>query len=248
MGSVLVAYSGGVDSGFLSKVAVDLLAGKAVAVTAVSPSFPSYERQHCEEFARSIKIRHLIVETHEGEDPLYRANRGDRCYFCKSELYSVLAPLAGELGLAMIVNGTQADDLREIRPGIKAAGEKGIRSPLLEAGFTKAEIRGECRLMGLDLADKPANPCLASRLPVGTEVTPERLRRIDRIESGLASLGFRTFRVRFHEPIARIEVGPEELSRFLEKGIREQVTRLCRENGFDHASLDLEGYRDHRAS
>ncbi|MBI2981358.1 MAG: ATP-dependent sacrificial sulfur transferase LarE, partial [Deltaproteobacteria bacterium] len=178
-------------------------------------------------------------ETKELENPDYRANRGDRCYFCKSELYQYLIPKAKELGLKVIVNGTNVDDLSDIRPGIKAAGDYQVRSPLVEAGLTKQEIRDLSRKMGLSTYDKPALACLSSRFPIGTEVTPERLRRIDKIESGLAAIGFKVFRARFHEPVVRIEVGKDEVDRFLDSNIREKVTELCRANGFAHTALDL---------
>ena len=197
VGSVLVAYSGGVDSAFLAKVACDVLGERAVAVTAISPSFPSYERADAERLAREIGIRHLTLETAELENPDYRANRGDRCYFCKSELYTRLKPLALKLELRCVVNGTNLDDLGDLRPGLRAAEKAGVRSPLVEAGFSKAEVREGCRRLGLSVAEKPSLACLSSRFPVGVEVTPERLARIDRIESGLRELGFRQFRVRF---------------------------------------------------
>ncbi len=243
MESVLVAYSGGADSALVAKVAFDLLGDRAVAVTARSPSFPSYEWEQSCRVAREIGIRHLSVETHELENPAYRANQGDRCYFCKSELYAILHPKAEELGLTTIVNGTHRDDLADIRPGLKAAAEQRIRSPLVEVGLGKEEIRELSRQLGLSTWNKPSLACLASRLPIGTEVSRERLQRIDRVESGLAGLGFKTFRVRCHEPIARIEVGPEEFSLLLDPEIRQRITKLCHENGFSYAALDLEGYR-----
>ncbi|MBI2083611.1 MAG: ATP-dependent sacrificial sulfur transferase LarE [Deltaproteobacteria bacterium] len=239
MGSVLVAYSGGVDSAFVAKVAFDLLGDRAVAVTALSPSFPSYEVADLHHVAKGIGIKHLTVETKELENPDYRANRGDRCYFCKSELYQYLIPKAKELGIQVIVNGTNVDDLSDIRPGLKAAQDYQIRSPLVEAGLTKVEIRALSRELGLSTAEKPALACLSSRFPVGTEVTPERLRRIDNIESGLSELGFKVFRARFHEPIVRIELGQDELARLLVSEVREKVDQLCRESGFAHATIDL---------
>jgi uncharacterized protein len=239
MGSILVAFSGGADSAFLAKVAHDLLGERVVAATAFSPSFPSYEREKVVAVAREIGLKHVTVETGELKNPDYRANRGDRCFFCKTELYDFLAPLARESHLMTIANGTNIDDLSDLRPGLRAAEGKGIRSPLVEAGLNKMEIRTLSREMGLSTHDKPAMACLSSRIPVGTEVTPERLARIDRIESGLLGLGFKVFRVRFHEPIARIEVGPDEVPLFFEPKIREEVTRLCHENGFKYAALDL---------
>ena len=247
--SVLVAYSGGVDSAYLLKVAHDLLGDRVVALTALSPSFPSYEKGPAVDFARRLGVRHLCVETDELENPNYRANQGDRCYFCKTELYRVCRQKADALGLKTIVNGTHRDDLGEVRPGLRAAPEFGVRSPLLEAGFTKEEIRRSARELGLSLWEKPALACLASRFPVGIEVTPERLLRIDRIESGLAALGFKTFRVRYQdqydgqEKTARIEVGADEVPRFTDTNLRHQVMQLCQENGFSQVALDLDGYQ-----
>lgn len=241
--SVLVAYSGGVDSAFVAKVACFVLGEKAVAVTALSPSFPSYEWEQARLVAQQIGIRHLTVETHELDNPRYRENRGDRCYFCKTELYALLKPTAEQLGLRVIANGTNLDDLSDFRPGLKAASEAQILSPLVEVGLTKTEVRQLSQEIGLSIFEKPAQACLSSRFPVGTEVTPERLSRIDRIESGLARIGFKTFRVRFHDPIARIEVGEEEISRFADPSVRKTVMQLCQQNGFAYATLDLAGYR-----
>lgn len=242
-GSVLVAYSGGIDSAFLAKIAYSVLKEKAVAVTALSPSYPSYEWEEAQRVAREIGIRHLSVGTRELENPKYRANQGDRCYFCKSELYSVLKPIAVELGFNTIVNGTQSDDLQDFRPGQQAAIEQAVRSPLLEARLSKREIRENARELGLSVSEKPALACLSSRFPVGTEVTPERLERIDKIESALHQIGFRQFRVRFHEPIARIELGPAEIARLSDPDLRQKISEICHQNGFQYATIDLEGYR-----
>jgi uncharacterized protein len=241
--NALLAYSGGVDSVFLARVAFECLGNRVIALTAVSPSYPSYELEEGRRLARAIGIGHIIVQTRELERPGYRANQGDRCYFCKSELYEVCWNKAKELGIGTVLNGTNLDDLGEIRPGLKAGEENGVRSPLVEAELTKKEIRELSRELGLPTWDKQALACLASRFPPGTEVTEERLRRIDRIESGLVALGFKNFRVRFHEPIARVEVAAEELEKFLDPQVRAEVSRLCRENGFQYATLDLDGYR-----
>lgn len=243
MESALVAYSGGIDSAFLLKVAAGALGGQVVALTALSPSFPSYEKDQLVRVAREIGVRHFVVDSGEVEKDDYRANLGNRCYHCKSELYRICRQKASELGLREILNGTHRDDLGDIRPGLKAAHESSVRSPLLEAGLSKEEIRQLARALGLSIWAKPAMACLASRFPVGVEVTPSRLARVDRVESGLAALGFRIFRVRFHEEVARIEVAPEEMARFDECTVREQVRTLCLENGFAQGVLDLGGYR-----
>ncbi len=241
--NALLAYSGGVDSVFLAKVAYGVLGKRVIALTSVSPSFPSYELEATRALAKSIGIPHMVVETHELDREGYRKNQGDRCYHCKTELYEVCREKAKELGFATILNGTIVDDMVDYRPGLKAAEEGGVRSPLVEAGLSKAEIRVLSRELGLPTWDKQALACLGSRFPPGTEVTLERLQRIDRIESEMIRMGFRNFRVRFHEPIARIETHPDEFALFLEPGIRQRIADLCRDNGFLYTSLDLEGYR-----
>lgn len=241
--NALVAYSGGVDSAFLAKIAFEALGSRVIALTSVSPSFPSYELEAAQELARAIGIRHILVKTYELEREGYRKNQGDRCYHCKTELYEVCWNKAQELGITTILNGTITDDLGDDRPGLQAASESRVKSPLLEAGFTKQDVRELSKDLGLPVWDKPALACLSSRFPPGTEVTEERLRRIDRIESELMRMGFRQFRVRFHEPVARIETSPDEFARFLEPGFRERIAKLCRENGFLYTALDLEGYR-----
>ncbi|HEX5037209.1 MAG TPA: ATP-dependent sacrificial sulfur transferase LarE [bacterium] len=241
--NALIAYSGGVDSVFLAKVAFDRLGKRVKAVTAISPSYPTYELEETQRLAREIGIEHEILRTEELDRPEYRANRGDRCYFCKTELYETMASKAREWGYRWLLNGVNVDDLGDYRPGLKAADENGVRSPLVEAGLTKAEIRELSKSLGLSTWNKPALACLSSRFPPGTEVTEERLGRIDRIESALVGMGFRTVRVRFHEPIARIEVGSEEFERFLDPDTRSRVDRLCRENGFLYSALDLAGYK-----
>jgi uncharacterized protein len=241
--NALIAYSGGVDSVFLAKVAHDVLGDRVIALTAVSPSYPSYELEETKRLAASIGFKHLIVKTDELDRPDYRANKGDRCYHCKTELYEVCKKKADELGIGTILNGTNLDDIGDYRPGLKAAVEGNVRSPLLEAEMTKNEIRQFSKELRLPTWDKQALACLSSRFPPGTEVTEERLRRIDRIESALVELGFKQFRVRFHEPIARLEVGLEEMKKFLEPAIRDKISKLCRENGFLYTTLDLDGYR-----
>lgn len=241
--NALIAYSGGVDSVFLLKVARDVLGKRVKAVTAISPSYPTYEREESRLLAREMDVEHIEIDTHELDRTDYRANRGDRCYFCKSELYETLAAKSREWGFRWILNGVNVDDLGDYRPGLKAAEEWNVRSPLVEVGLTKPEIRELSRALGLRTWNKPALACLSSRFPPGTEVTEDRLRRIDRIETVLVRMGFAGVRVRFHEPIARIEVGPEAFNRFLDPELRSEVDRLCRENGFLYAALDLAGYR-----
>lgn len=241
--SALLAYSGGVDSAFLAKVAYDVMQNRVIALTAISPSYPTYERESTEELARTIGIRHILVDSSELDDPNYRANRGDRCYFCKTEVYKICSIKARELGMKTILNGVNVDDLGDYRPGLEAAKEWNVRSPLVEAGLNKREIRELSREVGLPTWDKQALACLSSRFPPGTEVTPERLQRIDRIETKLIQLGIKNFRVRFHEPIARIEVGVEDFEKFLNPQLRSDISAICRENGFMYTSLDLDGYK-----
>lgn len=241
--SALIAYSGGIDSLFLTKVAHDCLGKRVIALTAVSPSFPSYELEEAKCLAVSVGVRHLVVGSRELENPQYRANRGDRCFHCKTELYEICWEKAREFGIETVCNGTNRDDLGDFRPGLAAAEKWKVRSPLLEAGLTKQEIRKLAKEIGLPVWDKPPLACLSSRFPPGTEVTEDRLRRIDRIESGLKQLGFKNFRVRFHEPIARIEVGTGEIEKALEREVRSEISRLCHENGFRYAAIDLDGYQ-----
>lgn len=243
MGNALIAYSGGVDSLFVAKVAHDCLQERVIALTAVSPSYPTYELEEAKNNAKKIGIHHLVVKTNELDNPQYRANQGDRCYHCKTELYDVCTAKAKELGIRTILNGTNLDDLGDYRPGLKAATEWEVRSPLVEVGMTKKEIREFSKFLGLPTWDKQALACLSSRFPPGTEVTEERLARIDRIESGLQQMGFKKFRVRFHEPIARIEVGEDDLQKVMIPEIRGKISALCHENGFLYASLDLDGYQ-----
>lgn len=243
LGNALIAYSGGVDSAFLTKVAHDSLGNRVIALTAVSPSYPSYELAAAKKFAEELGVRHLIVNTQELKNENYRANRGDRCYFCKSELYQVCWQKADELKLSHVLNGTILDDLGDVRPGLAAASERKIRSPLVEAGFTKKEVREYSRDLGLAIWEKPALACLSSRFPPGTEVTEEKLKRIDRIETELVLLGFKQFRVRFHEEIARIEVGPDEVAQCLDTELRKKISHVAHENGFRYVTLDLDGYR-----
>ena len=240
-GSVVVGYSGGVDSVFLARIAVETLGPERVlAVTGKSDSIASWMEDTAREVAERFAIPWMEMETREMEDPRYAANPGNRCYFCKSELWTRLAGVARARG-AVMLDGSNADDVGDHRPGAVAAGENGVRSPLLEAGLGKAEIRAWSRELGLPTWDQPAAPCLASRIPYGLAVTPERLRQVERAELGLRALGFRDFRVRHHDRVARLEVHPDELPRVA--GLRAAIAAAVREAGFARVLLDLQGYR-----
>lgn len=242
-GPTLVCYSGGVDSAFLLAVAVNVLGDRAVALTAVSPSLAAEEREAAAHLAREIGARHVEVETREMDDPGYVANSPRRCYFCKASLFREAKRVAAELSLRTIVYGVNADDAHDFRPGMEAAREQEIGGPLLEAGLTKADIRELSRRLGLPTAEKPAQPCLASRLPYGTEVTIERLRTVDQGESALRQLGFREVRVRHHGDVARVEVPEGDLPRLLAPETRRAVVEALRAAGFRHVSVDLQGLR-----
>ncbi len=241
---VLVAFSGGVDSSFVLAVAVEVLGARAVALTAHSPSVPRSEREEAEAIARDLGVRQLVVESREGDDPRYVANPVDRCFYCKSELYSLCAEAARREGLAAVVDGFNADDRRDHRPGHRAADERGVRSPLAEAGLTKAEIRAWSEAFGLATWDKPQMACLASRLPYGTEVTPERLAQVERAERAVRDAGLRAFRVRHHGSIGRLEVAAEEMEAAFRA--RAELCRAVRSAGFELAVLDLEPFRSGR--
>jgi pyridinium-3,5-biscarboxylic acid mononucleotide sulfurtransferase len=243
MQSVLVCFSGGIDSTLVLALAERSLGQRAVALTAVSPSLPASERADAERLASELGARHLLVDSHELERAGYRANGPDRCFHCKSELYDIARAKADELGLAAIANGTNTDDLGDHRPGLEAARRAGVRSPLLDAGFDKADVRAAAQALGLQAWDKPAAACLSSRIPYGTSVTPERLARIGGFEADLKALGLRQVRVRFHDAIARIEVSLDELPRLLEPGVRERAVEAGKRHGFSYVTLDLGGYR-----
>lgn len=253
MGSVLVCYSGGVDSAFVLAVAHQVLGERCIGMTAISPSLASFERTHAVAVAREIGARHELVESSEIDDVDYQANRSDRCFYCKSELYRVSERKLAEWGMAFAVNGTNTDDLGDYRPGLEAAKQAGARSPLVEAGFSKADVREGARLLGLGVWDKPAAACLSSRLPYGTKVTRARLLRIGALEDALHGLGLRQVRVRWHglgadetprddEPaLARIEVANDELARAFELG--SAIVKAGKQHGFAYVTLDLQGYR-----
>jgi uncharacterized protein len=244
LGSVAVAFSGGIDSTVVAKAAFLALGPAAIAVTADSPSVPRAEIDEAKQLAQAIGIRHIVVQTDEFADPDYVRNDGSRCYFCKSELYSCIEMLLPELGMTVICSGANLDDQGDYRPGLTAAAEHHVRHPLQEAGFTKADVRALARAWGLPTWDKPASPCLSSRLAPGVTVTTERTARVEAAEKYLRSLGYRECRVRLHEgELARIEVPAGELARLLEPGVREELTARLKELGFRFVTLDLEGFR-----
>jgi uncharacterized protein len=240
---VIVAFSGGVDSAYLACVATDVLGDRALAITADSPSYPDRHRQIALRVAREFGLRHEFIHTDEISRPEYRANAGDRCYHCKHELYTRLAAVGTERGITYVVDGSNADDRGDYRPGRAAAREFGVRSPLDEVDLTKDEIRALSRERGLPTWDEPASACLSSRIPHFHEVTEAKLQMVERAESVLRDLGFRVCRVRHHEETARLEIGVDELPRAVEPGIRERIWRELGEIGYRHVTLDLRGYR-----
>jgi pyridinium-3,5-biscarboxylic acid mononucleotide sulfurtransferase len=243
LGSVLVCYSGGIDSAFVLAVASQELGNRAVGMTAVSPSLARSERHDAERIAAEIGAVHHFVESHEIERPDYVANGPDRCFHCKSELYEIAADKRREWKLDAIVNGTNLDDLGDYRPGLDAAERAGVRSPLVEAGFHKRDVRDAARSVGLEVWDKPASACLSSRIPYGSSVTRERLAQIGGFEAALKQLGLRQVRVRWHDTIARIEIELSELEKLLAPGVREAIVAAGKQHGFAYVTLDLAGYR-----
>ncbi len=243
MESVVVCYSGGLDSGFVLAVAHEQLGLRAVGLTAAGPALAPSEREDAAAFAKQIGAAHEIIDAGEIDVTDYVANGPDRCFHCKTALYVAAERFRKDRGMAHVVNGTNLDDLGDYRPGLEAAKNAGVRSPLVEVGFHKADVREAAKLMGLRLWDKPAAACLASRIPYGTAVTPERLSQVAGLEAEIRALGFRVVRVRHHDAIARIELGADELARMLEATCRTQVFEAGKRHGFSYVTLDLGAYR-----
>lgn len=243
LSSVIVALSGGTDSAYLAWAAHRALGPQALALTAVSPSFAAHDRGIVDHFVAQCGVRHEYAETHEMENAAYRANASDRCYFCKDELFNVLDALAQQKQFAAVAYGVNADDTLDFRPGHRAATEHHVIAPLLEAALHKTEIRELSHRAGLPTWDRPASACLASRLPYGTEVTAERLELIARGEEVLRQLGFRQFRVRLHDKLARVEIAPEEMPRAFAPDMAGAIAKQLKSAGFTYVALDLEGYR-----
>ncbi|HEU0036903.1 MAG TPA: ATP-dependent sacrificial sulfur transferase LarE [Kofleriaceae bacterium] len=242
-GQIVVAFSGGVDSAFLLKVAADVLGERCHAVTAVSQTMARSEVADATALAAELGLaaRHHVIESHELDIPGFADNPTHRCALCKTELMDVAEPIANTLGGAPIALGTNLDDLGDVRPGVTAARARGARMPLVDAGLTKADVRAYSRALGLRTWDKPQLACLSSRFPYGTQITPERLRRVDAFEDGLRALGFRQLRVRFHDTIARLEIEESELARVVE--VRRDIVALGKQLGFSYVALDLAGFR-----
>ncbi len=243
MEQALIAYSGGIDSTLVAKIAYDVLGDRALAVTAVSPSLLPEELEDAKIQAATMGISHKIVHTHEMDNPNYTSNPVNRCYFCKSELHDTLKPLALQLGYPYVVDGVNADDLQDYRPGIQAAKERGARSPLAEVGVTKAEVRQLSQQLGLPWWAKPAQPCLSSRFPYGEEITVAKLQRVGRAEIYLRKLGWQNLRVRSEGDTARIELSPAQIKDFVLTTDLETVVSAFQDLGFIYVTLDLEGYR-----
>ncbi|MBV8775391.1 MAG: ATP-dependent sacrificial sulfur transferase LarE [Deltaproteobacteria bacterium] len=243
MRAAIVAFSGGVDSSFVLRVAHDTIGARALALTTTSPTMPTEDRLNAVAMAQSLGVRHILVESNELEVAGYARNPVNRCYLCKHNLFTVCEQKARELGIEIILDGLNLDDLNDYRPGIQAAAEMRVRHPLVEAELTKDEIRELSRILGLATWDRPASPCLSSRFPYGTEITLEGLSKVERGEQALRALGFKVVRVRYHGEVARIEVDAGEIGRMLEPVTRDAVDRQLREIGFRFVTVDLRGFR-----
>ena len=246
--SVIVAFSGGVDSTFLARAAKDALGDRALLVTADSETYPASELEEARGLAEQLGMRHLIVETRELENPDYASNTPNRCFFCKEELFTKLRPVADREGIAHLVYGANMDDLGDHRPGMEAARRMGVRAPLIEAELWKAEIRDLSREFGLPTWNKPSFACLSSRFQYGDAVTAEKLRQVDAAEAFIRSLGFRQFRVRHHDRLARLEIPREDMARLWEDGIRDAIVARFRELGYLYVTVDLQGWRSGSAN
>jgi pyridinium-3,5-biscarboxylic acid mononucleotide sulfurtransferase len=241
--ALLVAFSAGVDSTFLLKAAHLSLGEGAVALTASSPTAPPGELDAAKEFAASLGCRHIVLQSHELDNPAFGQNPVNRCFFCKDELYRICRNEADKLGIQTIVDGTNVDDLHDHRPGLKAANDWGVRHPLVEAEMTKADIRRYSRALDLPTWDKPSSPCLSSRFPYGTEINLEKLRQVGACETVMKRLHFREFRVRYHGDLARIEIAQNEMERLFDKSTRDTIVEKFKEAGFRYVSVDLQGFR-----
>jgi uncharacterized protein len=241
--SLIVALSGGIDSAYLAWAAHKALGNRALSVTAISASYSSFDREQVESFLSTTGALHEFIQTHELENPSYRVNDANRCYYCKDELFTMLDTLASDRHFAAVAYGVNADDTFDFRPGQRAAAEHRVLTPLLDAQLHKQEIRFLAQRAGLPMWDRPASACLASRLPYGTEVTEERLSLVERAEAALRNLGFRQFRVRLHDKLGRVEVAPEELPRALNVEMAASISAALKQVGFAYVTLDLEGYR-----
>jgi len=241
--SVIVAYSGGVDSSYVAYIANAELGPRALCITGQSASLPAYQRAEIDRVVEQFGFQHELIQTEELENPAYRANNADRCFFCKDELYTKLESLARSRGIQYIVDGSTVDDVDDYRPGRRAATQHAVRSPLIEAGLNKSEVRELSRKATLPSWDKPASPCLSSRIAYGTTVTIERLSKVDRGEEILRQFGFREFRVRHHDQLVRIEIAPAEMDRVLRREVIDDLARRFRELGFKYVTLDLQGFR-----
>jgi uncharacterized protein len=243
MPSALVAFSGGVDSTFLLRVAHDVLGDRCLALTTVSPTTPTEDVEDARRIAARLGVEHLLIEANELEIAGYAENPPNRCYFCKDNLFTICTAEAARRGIAVVLDGANLDDLGDHRPGLGAAAERGVRHPLIEAELTKNDIRAASRALGLPTWDRPASPCLSSRFPYGTRITPDGLARVAAAERFLRAQGFRELRVRSHDPVARLEVPVGEMPRLLEPGMREAVVRELKRLGFAYVALDLQGFR-----
>jgi pyridinium-3,5-biscarboxylic acid mononucleotide sulfurtransferase len=241
--SALIAFSGGVDSAFLLRVAAETLGARCTALTTVSPTTPAADLADARRLAADLGVTHVVVEADELAIPGYAANGPERCYLCKDHLYDVCRAEAARHGIAVILDGVNVDDLGDHRPGLRAAAEQHVRHPLVEAEFSKADIRLASRALQLETWDRPASPCLSSRFPYGTTITVEGLRRVASAEDALRAEGFRELRVRYHDRVARIELPLDEAERLLEPSRRERIVRALKEIGFDYVALDLQGFR-----